>query len=299
VIAAADERARPPAGETFADAVTFAWADAERGWYGLARLGLSSRGASVLAVLFRGAEPVAAVARGGIEVPEGADWSELAAGPLRTRVEEPLTRWHVAWEGDEASVALDFEAISPPAELPEGDPAAQLGGMAGYEQVCRVSGTVRFGGEDVPVEGLGQRGHAWGAPDWERLELARTIGAWVDDGDGLALQSVRPSGAAGHDAEAMWAVLLSGGEAVRVADPRLSTTYDGEGRQRRAGLELWIGDEDEADEDDPAAYPVRATGEVLCGSTLDLGGLRLDCAFFRWHIDGREGVGRYDVLRRA
>jgi hypothetical protein len=38
---------------------------------------------------------------------------------------------------------------------------------------------------------------------------------------------------------------------------------------------------------------------VLCGSSVELGQLRLDCAFFAWQVDGREGVGRYDVVRRA
>jgi hypothetical protein len=70
----------------------------------------------------------------------------------------------------------------------------------------------------------------------------------------------------------------------------LSTTYDADGRQRHAGAELWV------DDDGP---PRRLAGHVLCGTTLDLGRLRLDCAFFRWHMDGREGVGRYDVLRRT
>ena len=60
---------------------------------------------------------------------------------------------------------------------------------------------------------------------------------------------------------------------------------------RRAGLELWPADEE--------SWARRAAGEVLCGSSLDLGALRLDCAFFRWHLEGRTGVGRYDILRRA
>jgi hypothetical protein len=38
---------------------------------------------------------------------------------------------------------------------------------------------------------------------------------------------------------------------------------------------------------------------VLCGSTLDLGELRLDCAFLHWRMGGRSGIGRYDLLRRA
>ena len=46
-------------------------------------------------------------------------------------------------------------------------------------------------------------------------------------------------------------------------------------------------------------YPRRGAGEVTCGTSLDLGRLRLDCAFFAWTLEGREGIGRYDVLRRA
>ena len=59
---------------------------------------------------------------------------------------------------------------------------------------------------------------------------------------------------------------------MSVEEPRLSTTTDEAGRQIRAGLELWV------DKDDD--YPLRGTGEVLAGSTLELGALRLDVAFF-------------------
>jgi hypothetical protein len=74
-------------------------------------------------------------------------------------------------------------------------------------------------------------------------------------------------------------------------EPLLSTTYDADGRQRHAGLEVWPEGDD--------AVPHRAAGEVLCGTTLDLGRQRLDCAFFEWKMEGRSGVGRYDVLRRT
>ena len=78
---------------------------------------------------------------------------------------------------------------------------------------------------------------------------------------------------------------------MAIEDGRLSTTYDDDGHTRRAGLELWPAGEEE--------WPRRGAGEVLCGSSLDLGALRLDCAFFRWHLEGRAGVGRYDIVRRA
>ena len=78
---------------------------------------------------------------------------------------------------------------------------------------------------------------------------------------------------------------------VPVDEARLSTTWDAAGRQRRAGLELWIGEEDE--------FPRRAAGEAVCGTTLELGRLRMDLAFLRWEMEGRGGAGRYEVLRRA
>jgi hypothetical protein len=121
------------------------------------------------------------------------------------------------------------------------------------------------------------------------MALARTVSGWVDEDLGFTLSAIRPSKASDHGREVIAATILEAGAPVAVADPRLSTTYDAEGRQRHAGLELWL-DEDRAR---------RAAGDVLCGTTLDLGRLRLDCAFFRWRMDGREGVGRYDVLRRV
>jgi hypothetical protein len=284
------ERARPATGPAFSDAVTFAFADPQAEVYGLARLGLSgadgSRSGSALAVLFSGREPAATLAEGGVPVDGG--FEDLSVAGLSTRVDAPLERWTVALEG---RFSLAFEALAGPAELAAGEPAAGAGGMTGYEQLCRVQGTVQAGGRTHEVRCFGQRGHLWGEPDWERMDCTRTVAAWLEDGTGVSLLAVRPAGSSDHAAESVWAALLAPAGVLRVDEPRLSTTYDEEGRQRRAGLELWVGEED--------AYPRRAAGEAVCGSTLDLGQLRLECAFFRWRMDGRSGVGRYDVLQRA
>lgn len=259
-------------GAGFADAVTVSFADPDRGWFGMARLGVSAEGSSGLAVLFRGRDVAGALALG--ELTEGE-------GPLTMTVEAPFERWTVRWAGEDTGFDLVLDAACAPAE--------RTVGMEGYEQLVRVTGTVRAGGEEAPVVASGQRGHTWGTVDWSDLALVRGIGAWMGDG-GILLESARPRKAAGHDAEDVWAALVEAGEPVPVADPRLSTTYDGDGHQRRAGLELWMTD------DEP--YPLRAAGEVICGSSLDLGALTLDLAFFRWHAEGVEGVGRYDVIRQ-
>jgi hypothetical protein len=292
-------RAGEPGASGFGDAVTFAFGDPARGVYGSARLGLvpgEPPRASGLGLLFHDGELAAVDAVGGVDVAAGADWRELAVGDVRTTIEQPLDRWTASYDGDDGGFELRFEALGPPAEVDAGAIAASPAGLHGYEQLCRVTGSARVGAERIAVDCLGQRGHQWGAPDWERIALARTVSAWFPDGAGVTLAAVRPDGAAGHAAETVSACLLDGERIAAVDEPLLSTTLDGEGRQRRASLELW---EAAGDRDHGRWVARRAAGEAVCGTTLDLGRLRLDCAFFRWRMEGRAGVGRYDVLRRA
>jgi hypothetical protein len=211
---------------------------------------------------------------------------------VRATIDRPLEAWQVVYDGDAGGFDLRFEALGAPAELAADTSAARAANLDGYEQLCRVTGTVRCGQQRVRVECLGQRGHQWGAPDWDRIALARTVSAWFADGSGVALASVRPHDALAHGDEAVSAFLLGTEVATPIGEPLLSTTLDASGRQRRASLELW-------EQDDDRPYPHRAAGEAVCGTTLDLGRLRLDCAFFHWRMEGQRGVGRYDVLRRA
>jgi hypothetical protein len=267
-------------GEGFTDAATFAFGDRDAGFFGLARAGVSSEGGSALGVLFAGREPVSVLAEGGQPLPDDADWEHLRMPGLSVRTLEPHARWQVTLDAD-PGFELEFSALSPPAETDE------LGGMAGHERLCRVQGTVA----GRPIDCLGQRGRSWGTADWSRIALTRSLGAWLEEGPSVVYAAVRPEGADNHADEQRWGALVDAEGATAMSDPRISTTYDGDGHQRRAGLELWVGDEDD--------YPRRGAGHVLCGSSVELGSLRLDCAFFGWTLDGREGVGRYDVLRRA
>jgi hypothetical protein len=292
VIEPGDERARPQSGPRFTDAVTFAWGDPATELYGLARAGLAAPNeATALAVLFAGRAPAGAIARGGIEIAPGSDFAALELPGLVTTVGTPLRSWTVAFDGGETGFELTFEALGVPAEIDPAEPFARVGAMRGYEQLCLVRGTARAGGREHPVACFGQRSHTWGDPDWERLEATRTLAAWLDDGTGVSVLTVRPAGAQAHAGEVGWGALLDPAGNVHVDEPRLSTTYDAGGRQRRAGLELWVGGDD--------GFARRAAGEVVCGSTFELGTLRLDAAVFRWHSEGRSGIGRYDILHRA
>jgi hypothetical protein len=279
-------------GDGFTDAVTFAFADRAAGFFGLARAGVAGGAGglqgSALGVLFAGREPVGVLAEGENALPPTADWDDLRMPGLAVRTLEPHVRWQVTLEAPGGSgFDLEFTAASPPAELGEEDAAARLGGMAGHERLCRVTGTAA----GHRIDCFGQRGRSWGVADWSRIALTRSLAAWLDDGTSLTVAAVRPANADSHADEAVWAALLDAEGSVGVGDPRVSTTYDGDGHQRRAGLELWVSEDDD--------YPRRGAGQVLCGSSVELGQLRLDCAFFVWQVDGREGVGRYDLVRRA
>ena len=190
---------------------------------------------------------------------------------LQETVEEPRRRWRVHLDD---GFEIVFDATGPPADL-----------GAGSVQICRVHGTTSAG----DVRGLGQRVQA--ARGWDPIGSERSLGAWLDDGTGVAAVAVRPADASHHEDDSTSAALVSSAGALRVDTPRLSTTYDGAGRQRRATLELWVGADD--------TYPRRASGEAVRGTTLDLGDLRLDCALMRWSVDGRPAIGRYDLLRPA
>jgi hypothetical protein len=275
----------------FRDAMTFAFGDPAAKLYGLARISHGAQGPNGLAILYAGDKPVAAGAGGGSAGGDPPGWEAVRAAGVSASVLEPLHAWTVAFKGDGGAFDLRFEATSAAAVLTADDPVARTGGMEGYEQLCRVTGSVSHGGRTYQLRCLGQRGQLWGKPDWGRIELSRTLSAWLGDDSGLTLTAVRPAKAKGHLDEAVSSFLFEGGEPVHVAEPRLSTTYDGELRQRRAGLELYVSEESE--------HAHRMAGEVLCGTTLDLGEQRLDSAFFGWRMAGREGVGRYDVLRRA
>ena len=277
------EDPRPVGAEGFSDAVTFSFGDPEADVYAVARVGLSGESsASGLGIVFSGGEPVAIQADGVVDVAQRS-WSAIDAAGLATTIERPLEAWTLSFASDGATFDLQAQAVSAPGEMADG-------GMEGYEQLCRFTGDATVAGRRVQIDCLGQRGHSWGAPDWETMALARTLGAWIGDDLGVSLLAIRPAGSDRHDQESVAAYVYEAGEPIRVEDPRLSTGYDGEQRQRRAGLELWL------DEESPAR---RAAGEVVCGTSLDLGRLRLDCAFLRWHMEGREGVGRYDILRRV
>ena len=117
------------------------------------------------------------------------------------RTEEPLERWTLRGTG-ELSFELTFEALTPPAEYGGRSGVVKTGGMEGYEQLCRVRGTLDGprGRRARPARALvGQPGLGQDRADARRSARgSRTAPA-------SALSAVRPVKASSHADEALWA----------------------------------------------------------------------------------------------
>jgi hypothetical protein len=218
---------------------------------------------------FDAAHDIHGTARSGMTILfEGRKPNAIPEGP---RIETAGSGWKAELP---ERLSLEFEPVSPEADL---------GGVRA--QVARVRGEA--GGRRV--DGFGTVSETREPPEWEELDAVRTISALVDEQHALLALARRPRGAVGHGDEEVIARLVEDDAVLEVETARISTVYDGNGRQQTAGLELWLPGED---------YPRRGSGLVIAGSSLDLDGLRVHVAVFRWRLDGREGIGSYELMLR-
>jgi hypothetical protein len=211
--------------------------------------------------------------------------SEASSQPATLDGEEASESWRL----ELADGLLTFEGLGDPVEDPDEPPGE-------FDQLCRVSGTVVVGGEPREVLCLGWRGAR--SPDVLAgdVDSLRQVAAWFGPEDGFSLLALRPARAKGHDAEEVNAALFASADSQPVADPRLSTTYDGSGEPVRAGIELWI----QAGEDPDQQYPRRAVGEsIQHPARWAVEGLTLQAQPFHWHAGGREGPGIYLLGQRG
>ena len=170
---------------------------------------------------------------------------------------------------------LRFEPLSSPAEV---------GGAS--VRTASVKGTVL--GREVAC--LGTIGETHEPPRWAELDAVRLVSAVFDEEHAFFAAARRPHGAKGHGDELVTAHLIAGGELLAVEDARISTVYDGQGRQRSVGLELWLPGED---------FPRRGSGSVRAGLSLALEGLRVDAGLVAWRMEGRDGAGSYEITVRS
>ncbi len=122
--------------------------------------------------------------------------------------------------------------------------------------------------------------------------VRRSIGIVFSDGGLLALTSTMPADGREHGDEEVAAVLCDPvGAPLTFEEALLSTEYGEDGVQRRATLELWPDAEE--------MRPLRGAGTLINSVSVSREDGDSQIAFFRWSVEGREGLGTYEVSRGA
>jgi hypothetical protein len=120
--------------------------------------------------------------------------------------------------------------------------------------------------------------------------LRRSIGIVFADGGLLTLSGTAPADGGGHGDEPLLGVLCDPDAAPLVFEETLlSTEYGEDGVQRRVTLELWLDPEE--------GRPLRGAGTLISAVAIEADGLETRIAFFRWSLEGREGLGHYEIAR--
>jgi hypothetical protein len=214
------------------------------------------------------------------------DHAEVLAlvGPGEAETTESETGARGRLATAETELELAFAPLGPRALLEaEWMPSREL-------SICRGSGTLRRDGTAASISGLGILSQGEDDRGLGGDALHRYLAIAFADGGLLALTAARRGDGGSHGDESVAAVLVGPDSRPEpISEALLSTEYDPQGRHRRATLELWP--------EGPEGPPLRAGGDLICGTTLSGAGTRTDLAFLRWSMDGRPGLGRYEVVR--
>ena len=129
-----------------------------------------------------------------------------------------------------------------------------------------------------------------GELDWDEIGSVRVLSARLGDGRLLAVVALRPVGAKGHGDDVVAGAIGDGESFVSVDQPLLSTEYDGAGRPRRVGLELYPGED---------GLALRIAADVTAATASVDGGVERIAAALAVRSPGGEGAGAFDLVTRA
>ena len=213
-------------------------------------------------------EPVAALAaRRRSRSPTTPSWDALELAGVRATIEAPLRPLDGALRRRRtarASSSSSRRSARPPSW--RRDAGARSAGWHGYEQPCRVRGTrARRRAASATIDALGQRGHAWGDAGLGRGSSSRAPSRrGPTTALRVALTAVRPAAPSTTPTRRSGPRCWEPEALLEIADGRALDDL----RRRRphsAAPGSSCGPRARSD------WARRGAGEVLCGTSLDLG----------------------------
>jgi hypothetical protein len=204
--------------------------------------------------------------------------AHVSLTPEGWRVEGPV--WRIAADG----VDLQVEPATEEREsFPHPDGREPISGV---QELCRVHGAVTVAGTEHRLDCPGTRSVIDGVEP-AALDSVRAVTGWFAPDEAFTVLALRAPRSHGQDADLVAATLFDPDGWVPVADPRLSTTYDGAGVPTRVTLELWVSEGENE-------FPRRAAGEAAAaGAVASVPGMEMRAIPLRCHSRGRDGGGVY------
>lgn len=222
----------------------------------------------------------------GAAVGAGAAGLVIGDGGATAAVELAPDGWQVddqTWRLAGGGCDLRVQSLAPE---PASADASARPEVTGRQELCRVRGVVTHDGAERQIDCVGARTELDGV-DPGALASLRAVGGWFADDEAIALLALRRARTPGQESDLIAATLFDPDGWVPVSDPRLSTTYTGDGVPTRVNLELWVGDGEHE-------FPRRAAGEAAAAAAgLRRPGLDVRAVPLRCHSHGREGAGVY------
>ena len=207
----------------------------------------------------------------------GAGTLLSVSGELTAAAAAELSGGDTAWTlTAPGAYALSLESLHPGVPL----------GAGATIWLCRARGTV----EDRELDALATIVRR---PAAEAAALERSLAIGFDRELSLAMLARRPGSATEHGDEELGAVVFRGDPpAAAVAQrPLLSSTYDGGGLVRHAGIEVW--------EEEESEYALRVGGEALTsGEIVHPDGARSRVTFMAFHHREHRALGSYTLTTR-
>lgn len=128
-----------------------------------------------------GGAPIVLDAADDLEL-EGSDFDDCAIGGLRVRQPDPLRVAEISFAKGDLEYEARFEGLHAPFSWHENEGGCpDWAATDRFEQSCKVTGTLRFAGREIRIDGYGHRDHSWGTRDWRPLQHWKWMNAAAGD----------------------------------------------------------------------------------------------------------------------
>jgi hypothetical protein len=204
---------------------------------------------------------------------------------LHYEMVEPFRQWRLILDGNKKSMDLHFETFTPVYDYnAEKRSLSSKVAQEHYEQSGAVKGVLRARGNEIKIDGTGQRDHSWGIRDWGGVEGWKWITAQFGKRFSFNVFSINDG-----NEETAGGFVFDGNDNSRIVESKINLALGADGQTPR-GAELTLIDE--------RGRRHTITAQVFHVVPLKRHEAFIKECFARFSYNGMEGCGVIERLHR-